>query len=267
MALTLSVWVIFARLFRATSLRQDQAPESSLACHYRLNQYAGGFVVVFAISFTSATFDWLVSLDTAWFSTMFAVYVFSGTFVQGIAAVTCATVLLRQRGYLANSVSEDQLHDLGKMLFAFSTFWAYIWVCQYLLIWYGNIPEEVTHYLKRTNESWLPLFLLNFTVNWVIPFAVLLTVRAKRNPVVLLLVSVLLLAGHWLDLYLLIMPSLRSVPQLGIREVAVAASYSALFYLLALRTLAAAPLTPLHDPVLVAATRTHALHIASGADS
>ncbi len=104
---------------------------------------------------------------------MYAVYVFAGTFVQGIAAVTLAVVLLKERGPMRDAVSDHQLHDLGKMLFAFSTFWAYIWTCQYLLIWYGNIPEEVTHYVSRTNGPWLYLFALNLIVNWVVPFLVL----------------------------------------------------------------------------------------------
>src|SRR5204862_2039005 len=110
--------------------------------------------------------------------TMFAVYVFAGTFVQGIAAVTLAAVLLHGRGYIEEWLQPRQLHDLGKMLFAFSTFWAYIWTCQYLLIWYGNIPEEVTHYLRRTSGPWLYLSVLNVIMNWVVPFTVLMSKNA-----------------------------------------------------------------------------------------
>ena len=95
-----------------------------------------------------AAHDWIISLEPDWFSTMFAVHVFAGTFVHGIAAVTLAAVILRRTGHLRDQVGDRQLHDLGVMLFAFSTFWAYIWVCQYLLIWYGNIPEETTYYLR-----------------------------------------------------------------------------------------------------------------------
>src|ERR1051325_6098759 len=195
--IVLGAWFIFARLFRRVSLQQDARPEAGLALHQKLNRYAVIFVLVFAITLTIAAFDWLLSADPRWFSTMYAVYVFAGTFVQGIAAVTLAVLYLKRSGPLAHSISEHQLHDLGKMLFAFSTFWAYIWTCQYLLIWYGNIPEEVTHYLSRTGRSWVFLFTINFLANWIVPFAVLLPASAKRNPKVLKRIAIVLLAGHW----------------------------------------------------------------------
>jgi hypothetical protein len=246
----LFLWIVFAWLFRKASLEQDRNPRKSLLLHHRLTLYAALFVPIFAITFSSSVFDWLLSLDSQWFSTMFAVYAFAGTFVQGIAAVTLATILLKERGVLRGAVSEHQLHDLGKMLFAFSTFWAYIWTCQYLLIWYGNIPDEITHYLKRTNGAWLILFALNLVLNWIVPFTILLSVRAKRSRRVLKAVCILLLVGHWLDLYLLIMPSLWSRPKIGPFEIAIAAGYLALLYLVFVRNLSRAPLVPVHDPVL-----------------
>jgi hypothetical protein len=248
MAAAVLSWILFAWLFRRTSLAQDREPSSSLAHHQRLNQYSAAFVVVFAISFTTSAYDWLISLDPEWFSTMFAVYVFAGTFVQGIAAVALATIVLKERRML--DVGEQQLHDLGKMVFAFATFWAYIWVCQYLLVWYGNIPDEVTHYLRRTRGPWLFLFALNFFVNWVVPFAVLLPARAKANARVLKAMSVLLLGGRWLDLYLLVMPSMSTAPSIGVPEIAIAAGYGALLYLVFVHALAKAPLAPVHDPAM-----------------
>src|SRR5262249_44251038 len=183
-------------------------------------------------------------------SSMFPIYVFAGAFVQGIAAVTLVAIVLRERGLLADWVSEQQLHDLGKMLFTFSTFWAYIWTCQYLLIWYGNIPEEVTHYVKRTNGAWPYLFALNLIVNWLVPFVALLSARAKCTPQVLKSISILLLCGRWLDLYLLIMPALWSTPRFGLFEIVLAAGYLALIYLQLVRYLSRAPLIAAHDPFL-----------------
>ncbi len=248
MALMLGVWVALAWAMRQVSLQQDDDPAP--IHHQRLVRYSAAFIVVFAISFSLASIDWLMSLAPHWYSTMFAVYVFAGLFLSGLAALTLIVVLLRQAGPLAGIVNETHLHDLGKLLFAFSTFWAYIWLSQYLLIWYSNLPEEVPHYLRRTGGAWLPLFLLNVVVNWVVPFVLLLRRQAKRSPRLLAGVSVLLLVGHWLDLYLLISPESAAAPSVGPLEVLIPASYVGVFFLLTWRALGRAPVVPLHDPYL-----------------
>lgn len=257
MIFTVVVWTVFAVLFRRVSLQQDKNPGQSLALHHRVTRYSVLFILAFALTFTFGAYDWLISLDPQWSSTMFAFYAFAGAFVQGIAAVTLAVVILKERGPLAKAVSEHQLHDLGKMLFAFTIFWAYIWTCQYLLIWYSNIPEEVTHYVKRTNGPWLYLFAANLILNWVIPFLTLLPIRTKRTPRTLKIICVLLLVGHWLDLYLLIMPALWDTPKIGLFEIPIAVGYAALVYLLFTREVVKAPIVPQHDPVLAYEAEHH----------
>ena len=250
MAIILLLWGLLAWLFRRTSLQQDDDPK--LIHHQRLNRYAAIFVVVFALSFTVGSFDWLISLESDWFSTIYAIYVFAGCFVQGLSAVTLAAIALCERNQHDELVSVEQLHDLGRLIFAFSTFWVYIWLCQYLLIWYGNLPDEVTYYIKRTNGAWLYLFILNLVMNWVIPFLALLSQKAKRTPRVLKLICVLLLCGHWLDLYLLIMPSALKTPKIGMLEILIATGYAALFTTVFLHSVAQAPLVPVNDPLLSA---------------
>jgi Ni/Fe-hydrogenase subunit HybB-like protein len=240
--------VLLARVIRRVSLRQDRDPAPEH--HQSLVRWSAIFVVVFGLTILPASVDWVMSLDPHWASTIFAVYLVAGVLQSGLAALTIIVVLLRERGPLAEVVRDDHLHDLGKLLLGFSTFWAYMWLSQYLLIWYANLPEEVSHYIRRTSGGWLPLFLLNVTINWVVPFLVLLPRSAKRHHRVLLGVSLLVLLGHWLDLYLLVMPEMRETPSLNAVELIVAAGYMGLFLLMTSRALAAAPLVPLHDPYL-----------------
>ena len=249
-----AAWLMITLLMRRASLDQDRDLGRCLILDRRLTRYSGLFVVVFAATFSVSAFDWILSLEPQWFSTMFAIYLFAGTFVQGIAAVTLAAVIVKDKDPLRIVGTKSQLEDLGRLLFAFSTFWAYIWTCQYLLIWYGDIPLEVTHYVKRTNDHWIELFGLNLVMNWLIPFIALLSVRAKSSPIILTLVSVVLLVGHWLDLYLLIMPAFFGVPEFGLPELLTTIGYAALFYRLFIRSLAKAPLVPLNDPTMLADT-------------
>jgi Ni/Fe-hydrogenase subunit HybB-like protein len=248
MALFVVLWTIFAVLMRRTSVRQDADP--SPLHHQRMVRYSAAFAVVLAVSFSLASFDWIMTLEPRWTSTIFAVYMFAGLLVQAVAAITLGVVLLRDRGHFAGIVNEDQLRDLGRLLFAFSSFWAYIWFSQYLLIWYGNIPEEATYYVRRTGEGWIALFLLNVVVNWAVPFLLLLSRSSKRNPIVLEFVAIVLLAGRWLDLYVTVMPNVIAAPDVRVTDALIAAGYAGVFFLAAGRALASVPLVPLNDPYL-----------------
>ena len=190
----------------------------------RLGRFAVGFLIVYAITSSVASWDWAMSLEPEWFSTMYSVYVFAGTFLGGIAAVTLLSLMLDRAGLLDARLAPGTLHDLGKLLFAFATFWAYIWFCQYMLIWYSNLPEETGHYSARLAGGWSTLFYLNPILNWVVPFVVLLSAGAKRHAPTLAQVATIVLLGRWLDTYLLVAPATSSAAGLPVAAVAASAA-------------------------------------------
>lgn len=249
----LAAWLALARGLRRTSLAQDSDPD--LAHHRRLVRRSAGFVVVFAPTLALASVDWLMALEPHWASTMFPVYTFAGLFLRGLAAVALGVVVLGQRGELAGVVRDHHRHDLGKLLFAFSTFWAYIWLSQYLLVWYGNIPEEAAYYALRTRGDWGPLYLVNLVLNWALPFVLLLPRRAKRDLRMLAGVAALVLLAGWLDLYLMVLPTVTAEPALGAPEAAVVLGTGALALLLTAAALRRAPLVPRNDPFLAESLR------------
>ena len=189
------------------------------------------------MTFSIASIDWIMSLEPRWASTIFAVYVFAGLLVvrHRLGHADCDPAARHRAA--RDVVSDSHLHDLGRLLFAFSTFWAYIWVSQYLLIWYGDLPEEIPYYVRRTSRGWLFWFLLNPAINWAVPFLVLLPRAAKRNARVLGGVCVLMLGGHYLDLYLLLAPDILPAPAIGPLELLVPIGYVSLFAVITQRAL------------------------------
>jgi len=162
-------------------------------------------LILFSLTLCIGAFDWMMSTEPHWFSTIYGVGVFSGTFVSGMAFITLAVIKLQDWGYLKGAVTDDHLHDLGKWMFGMSVFWAYIWVSQYILIWYANIPEETEYYVLRHHE-WNFVFFANLFINFFVPFFALMTRKAKRNRKVLTTVACILLVGHFVDIYLMVAP-------------------------------------------------------------
>jgi len=247
-AVFFACWIYFARRLSASFRRRGDAADPAAA--RPAVRSSAAFLVVFAVTFSLFTVDWLMALEPGWTSTVYPWFVFSGLFEGGMAAMTLLILGLRRRGaYL--ELNEHHLHNLGKYLFAFSVFWAYLWFCQYLLIWYANIPEETVHYALRTSPAWSPLFWLNPVVNFAAPFALLLSVRGKKSPAVLAGACWVILAGHALDLYLLVMPPLmggKSLPEISQIVLFVAAGGA--FLTMFKRAWAKAPPMPLRDPYL-----------------
>jgi len=185
----------------------------------RRRRGAAAFLVVFGITVWLSSFDWLMALDPHWASTIFGVYHFAGLFTGGLAVIAIVTVV---RSRTDSSITSDHIHNVAKLLFAFSTFWMYIWFSQAMLIWYTNIPEEASWYAVRAYGNWGVLFWAVVAIEWGLPFFVLLSETTKRNRTILLRVAVAVLIGHWLDLYVTIVPAHAPVPQLTGWELALA---------------------------------------------
>ena len=247
----LLLWVGMAAAFVRNSYRQDRDHDP---VHTHSNErLAAIFLAVFGITFWLASYDWIMSLEPEWYSTIFGIYHFAGLFASGVAAIILFAVALKKLGPLEGVLTEDHLHDLGKLLFAFTTFWAYIWFSQYMLIWYTDIPEEARYYVERMHGNWGPLFLLNFMMNWTLPFLALLPRATKRTPSLLVKVAVLVLLGRWLDLFLAISPAVMGIkPAFGVWEFGPMMGAVGLCGLAFFRMLRRAKPVPINDPGLEA---------------
>ncbi|MDP9077917.1 MAG: quinol:cytochrome C oxidoreductase [Bacteroidota bacterium] len=163
------------------------------------------FLLIFGFTVPLFAFDTIMSLEAHWFSTMFGWYNFAALWVSGLSVITLTLILLRKAGYM-QWVTEDHLHNLGQLMFGFSVFWTYLWFAQFLLTWYANIPEEATYFYKRWEPQFKPWFWLNIIINFLAPLLTLMSRDSKRKVQVLQAACIILICGHWLDYWQMIMP-------------------------------------------------------------
>lgn len=206
LAIFFLLWWGFARFYVGRSVAQDHAADGTLMA-LSMRRWAPVFMLVFAGSVTFTSFDLLMSLNPHWFSTIFGVYVWSGMFGAALAAITLAVLWLRSCGRLGDGlIRGDHLYSLGALMFAMSCFWAYIAFSQFLLIWYGNLPEETVFFAKRFAGGWAAVTVILAVARFGLPFLVMMSRPAKASPRVLIPMAAVILAGEALDLYWLIMP-------------------------------------------------------------
>ena len=210
------------------------------------------FLVVYAVTFSLASVDWVMALEPMWFSTMWGVYHFAGMILSALAVIVLLCLALSRPGRpLSGTFRAEHLHDLGKLMLGFSCFWIYIWFSQYMLIWYSNIPEETSYFILRTHGPWGPLVVVSIVLNWLVPFFVLLPRAAKRSRSVMLRVAVVILVGRWVDLYVMVFPpTLGQAPLFGLWEIAAIGCAAAAGIALIDKSFQAANPVPQHDPYL-----------------
>jgi hypothetical protein len=243
----LGVYIIFWYGFRKRSLQEDQIGGTDL--HFKNYRKGATFLVFFAVFSSTSAWDWLMSIDVHWFSTLFGWYVFAGMWCSAMIVLVILTLYLKKQGYLPK-VNENHIHDLAKWTFATSFLWSYLWFSQFMLIWYANIPEEVTYHLTRI-EDFKAMYFGMFVINFAFPMLLLMSRDAKRHAGILVFVGLIVLAGHWTDAYLMVMGgSMGHHAYIGFMEIGMAVLVLGFFIRVILTNLTKAPLTPVNHPFL-----------------
>jgi hypothetical protein len=249
MVLFFGFWVFFFNKLRTLSHQEDINGGTSY--WYTIRKWSAIFLVFFAVSSSISAWDWVMSIDTHWFSTLFGWYVFASWFVAGLSAITLVTIFLKDQGYL-EMINQNHIHDLGKFVFAFSIFWTYIWFSQFLLIYYANIPEESVYFIERlSSDVYGSYIFVNLILNFALPFLVLMTRDAKRHNIFLKLVCTLIIVGHWVDFFLMVQPgTLGHNGGIGFMEIGMLLVYGSAFAFVALTNLSKHNLVPKNHPML-----------------
>lgn len=248
LVLFLGAYSFFAWLFAKYSEREEA--DGGLVFYDKSFKWSTIFLIIFGFTTPLWAFDTIMSLEAHWFSTMFGWYNFAAMWVSGLCVITLIVILMKKAGYLS-WVNENHLHDLGKFIFAFSIFWTYIWFSQFLLIYYANIPEETVYFYKRWEPEYLPWFWLNIIINFLAPLLVLMARDSKRQMNRLMYVCIILLCGHWLDYYMMIMPgTVESHRGFGIIEIGIAIGFVGLFAFFTLNQISKRSLVAKNHPFL-----------------
>ncbi|PKW29326.1 quinol:cytochrome C oxidoreductase [Flavobacterium lindanitolerans] len=247
-------WNLYRYFSRKNCLAQDQASDNAF---YKKNfKISAGFLVFFIVTESIMSWDWIMSVDPHWFSTLFGWYVFASFFVSGITVIAMVTLYLKSRGYL-EYVNTSHIHDLAKFMFGISVFWTYLWFSQFMLIWYANIPEEVTYFITRIEQYNLPFFGM-VAMNFLFPVLILINTDFKRLTWIVVMAGVVILAGHYIDFYNMIMPATVGDRWfIGAGEIGAIFFFLGLFIFVVFTALSKSPLLAKRNPFIEESKHFH----------
>ena len=247
-------WVTYRYFSRKFSLAQDQA--SDVSNHKKNFRISAAFLVFYIVTESMMSWDWVMSIDPHWFSTLFGWYVFASMFVSGITTIALITIFLKSKGYL-EKVNDSHIHDLGKFMFGISIFWTYLWFSQFMLIWYSNIPEEVTYFITRIEDYNLPFFGM-LVMNFIFPLLILMNSDYKRLNYFIVMAGIVILLGHYIDVFNMIMPSAVGDQWfIGLAEIGGFLFFFGLFIFVVFKEISKAPLHATGDPYMGESERFH----------
>ncbi|QDO92954.1 quinol:cytochrome C oxidoreductase [Formosa sediminum] len=247
-------WSTYRYFSRKFSIAQDNADDNS---NFKKNfRISAGFLVFFIYSESIMSWDWIMSVDPHWYSTLFGWYVFASMFVSGITVIALIAVYLKSKGYL-ELVNDSHIHDLAKFMFGISVFWTYLWFSQFMLIWYSNIPEEVTYFITRIEDYNLPFFGM-VVLNFLFPLLILMNSDYKRVPWFVVMAGVVILFGHYIDIFNMIMPAtVGDRWSVGIPEISSILLFAGLFIFVVFTALTKAPLHAKRNPLMKESEHFH----------
>jgi len=249
-------WATYRFFARKFSLAQDDAEKGDIRNFKKSFRIAAGFLVFFIYTESMMSWDWIMSVDPHWFSTLFGWYVFASMFVSGITVIALITMYLKSKGLLPQ-VNDSHLHDLAKFMFGISIFWTYLWFSQFMLIWYSNIPEEVTYFITRIEDYKLPFFGM-LALNFLFPLLVLMNSDYKRLPWFIVMAGLVILVGHYLDIFNMIMPATVGDRWfIGIPEIGSVLLFAGLFIFIVFHALSKAPLIAKGNPLIKESEHFH----------
>jgi hypothetical protein len=253
-AIFLIGWNLYRYFSRKNCLAQDESNDDSF---YKKNfNISAMFLVFFIVSESIMSWDWIMSIDPHWSSTLFGWYVFASFFVSGITMIAMVTVYLKSRGYLEH-VNTSHIHDLAKFMFGISVFWTYLWFSQFMLIWYANIPEEITYFVTRIQLYNLPFFGA-VVMNFVFPILILINTDFKRITWILVMAGIVILLGHYVDFFNMIMPgTVGDKWFIGVSEIASLLFFLGLFIYVVFSALTKAPLLAKRNPYIEESKHFH----------
>ena len=249
-------WSLYRYFSRKFSLAQDLADANDNSNFKKNFRISAAFLVFYIYTESMMSWDWIMSVDPHWFSTLFGWYVFASMFVSGITVIALITIYLKAKG-LMEFVNDSHLHDLAKFMFGISVFWTYLWFSQFMLIWYANIPEEVTYFVTRIEDYKLPFFGM-LILNFIFPFLVLMNSDYKRVPWFIVMAGIVILIGHYIDVFNMIMPATVGDRWfIGLSELSAVALFLGLFLLVVFYALSKAPLLPKGNPFIKESEQFH----------
>ena len=248
------VWTVFTQLLKKYSRKEDF--EGGLKYFKKTDLVSKIYIFVFALTFSVSAFDWIMSIDVHWFSTIFAVRNFIMAFYHGTAMIALIVIILNKFGYFP-FLNKSHLKDFSKYIFILCILWVYTWFTQYILIWYANIPEETVYYIPRTKGEFAALFHIELILNWIVPFVLLLSGYISTNKNLLIIIIGVLMIGNWVDIYQQVFPGTVHHLQIGFIEIGSFIGFLGIFALVIGISLSKAPLVPKNHPFLEESFKHH----------